>query len=279
MKRLLALALTLAAVTAGGARADGVGPSPGAETGWDGVLAPGGTTRYVALPGQRETIVAAVRVRDGRIARWGAVDGGFGIPLVALDGSTDGLSGDGKRLVLAAPTWNPGPVSRFPILATSNFRVLNTVALRGAWAFDAISADASTLFLIQYLGSSTSANASYQPYRVRAFDVAAAKLVPGAIVDRREEEALMRGQPATRTWSTDHRWAYTLYARQSQPPFVHALDTERREAFCIDLPLRLNQSKQMALRLRLRADGSLAVVSGRRTLAAVDTKTFALRQS
>ena len=264
----------LAVVAAAGA--DGVGPSPGASTGWTGVRAPGGVLRYVALPGQKETIVAAVRVRGGRVDRWGAVRGAYGIPLVAFDGSADGLSGDGKTLVLTTPTWNPGPVSRFPVLATSNFRLRHTVTLRGAWAYDAISRNGSTLYLVQYLGSGSNP-AAPRPYRVRAFDLAAGKLVPGAIVDRRETEAAMRGQPATRIWSQDRRWAYTLYARQGGPPFVHALDTVRQEAFCIDLPLRLAQPRQMGLRFRLGAE-SLAVTSGRTTVAVVDTSTFAVRK-
>jgi hypothetical protein len=277
MRRLvLAVAISAAAATvAAGARADGVGPSPGAEMGWTGLLAPGGKTRYVALPGERETIVASVRVRGGKIARWGVVHGAYGIPLVAFDGSTDGLSGDHKTLVLATPTINPGPTSTFPILATSNFRVLETVRLRGSWAFDAISPDASTLYLIQYLWT----GANYPPYRVRAFDLTRRQLVPGAIVDRREEEASMRGQPVTRRWSRDGRWAYTLYARQGKPPFVHALDTVARQAYCIDLPLRLRQPKQMALRLQLGTDGALAVRAGSSTVTVVDTATWEARKT
>jgi hypothetical protein len=270
---VVALAVAASAVAAG-ARADGVGPSPGAEMGWTGLLAPGGATRYVALPGERETVVAAVRVRGGRITRWGVVHGAFGVPLVAFDGSTDGLSGEGKTLVLATPTSNPGPFSRFPILAVSNLRVLKVVTLRGSWAYDAISPDASTLYLIEYLATGLKAR-----YLVRAYDLTAGRLIPGAIVDRREEEAVMRGQPATRSWSRDGRWVYTLYARQGKPPFVHALDTVRREAFCIDLPLRLGQPKQMELRLGLSANGELAVRSGRSTVAVVDTQTLMVRKS
>ena len=44
----------------------------------------------------------------------------------------------------------------------------------------------------------------------------------------------MTGVPVTRTSSLDGRWAYTLYDSQEHP-FVHALDTARRTAVCIDL--------------------------------------------
>ena len=82
----------------------------------------------------------------------------------------------------------------------------------------------------------------------------------------------MRGQPVTRKPSSDERWAYTLYARSGQPPFVHALDTVNAKAYCIDLPLRLKQLEQMALRLTLARHGRLLVRNAAKTLAVVDTE-------
>ena len=78
------------------------------------------------------------------------------------------------------------------------------------------------------------------------------------MIDRLVSKAIMGGQPATRATTPDGRWAYTLYARAKGKPFVHALDTARRQAFCIDLPLRLAEQEQMRLRLRFagRADRS-----------------------
>ena len=86
----------------------------------------------------------------------------------------------------------------------------------------------------------------------------------------------MRGQPVTRVSSPDGRWAYTLYARPTQEPFVHALDTAQRRAYCIDLPLHLRQLEQMALRLRIHG-GALQVRRRRATVATVDTETLAFR--
>jgi hypothetical protein len=77
---------------------------------------------------------------------------------------------------------------------------------------------------------------------------------------------------------SDGRWAYTLYARTSKEPFVHALDTVRRRAYCIDLPLDLKRAQQMTLRLRLRGDRTLEVRQGRDTVAAVDTRTFVVHR-
>ena len=100
-------------------------------------------------------------------------------------------------------------------------------------------------------------------YRVRPYDVRKGVL-QGALVDRLEwEEQEMGGEPIARASSRDGRWAYTLYARRKDVPFVHALDTVKRQAYCIGLPVRVGYNGQW--RLRLRLDGTtLAVAQGRR---------------
>lgn len=266
---VLALAVAAAVATAG-AGADGGGPTPGMQDGWDGARAEGAPVRYVALPARTTTTIAVIRVGDGRVLRWTSIRGGYGVPTVAYDGTTGGLSADRRTLVLSS-----FDTRRFAVLSTRTLRLRNTIVLPGIWSYDALSPDAATLFLVEYLSIGQN-----PPYRVRAYDVEAGRLIPGAIVDRREGEAEMRGQPATRTTSPDGRWAYTLYARQNGEPFVHALDTVRREAFCIDLPLRLSQPKQMELRLKLTDRGeSLSVRQGRTSLAAIDTRSFGVRRS
>jgi hypothetical protein len=281
---VLALAAVTAAIALGGANADGAqGPSPGITTGWEGVLSPKGKVRYITIGNGRNTLVEVVQVRGGRVLRWRAIRGLFGSPLIAYDGTAGGLSGDGKTLVLASFPTVPsksassqpsnGVVSRFPILSTRNLALRAMINLRGSWAYDALSPDGSTLFLIQYAG--TGSNASY---RVRAFDVEANRLLPGAIVDRKIGERLMRGQPVTRATSSDGRWAYTLYARTKKEPFVHALDTVRKQAFCIDLPLDLGQQRQTGLRLAL-VNGDLSVRNGSKTVAVVNTKSFEVTTS
>jgi hypothetical protein len=47
----------------------------------------------------------------------------------------------------------------------------------------------------------------------------------------------MQGIPLRRTMSADGRFAYTLYDRPEGSPFIHALDTARGTAACIDLSL------------------------------------------
>lgn len=192
------------------------------------------------------------------------------MPIIAVDGTTDGVSRDGRTLVLATPTG--GRRTEFALIATKTLR-LRRLTLPGSWSFDAISPDATALFLIEYSG--TGSNASY---RVRAYDLAARRLLPTPVVDRTIGEKLMRGQAVTRATTSDGRWAYTLYARANHEPFVHALDTVRRKAFCIDLPIDSRKAEQMELRLRLRAGRTLEVRSGQDTVAAVDTRTFVVHR-
>lgn len=242
------------------ARGDGSPYAPGLVYGASGVRAPEGRLRYVTLSTPRSTVVAAIRVRDGRIVRSNVLGGFYGVPIVAFDNSTAGVSGDGHRLALASYGPFPGAPgsTRFVLLDTKTLRKIRTFVLEGSWAFDAISPDGSKIFLVEYLAAGRSPH-----YRVRLLDAETGRLDPDPVVDRRDEEVVMRGQPVTRKPSGGGKWAFTLYARSADGPFVHALDTEAGKAYCIDLPLDLKQLEQMALRLRVSKGANLDVVNPR----------------
>jgi hypothetical protein len=265
--------LVVAAIAVGGAGANGSPYSPGLVYGWPGVGA-GDGVRFVAFGMPRSTIVAAVRLRDGRVLRSRALRGFVGVPLVAYDGTTGGLSGDDRSLALSSYGPAPGVTGHtsFVVLDTRSLKPRLRVNLPGTWSFDAISPSGSTLYLVEHI--SVGADPTY---RVRTFDVAERRL-GAAIVDRLEEEQVMGGVPVTRASSRDGRWAYTLYAREQHGPFVHALDTARRQAFCIDLPLDYRRPKQDQLRLRLEGQGkALAVKIGRTRVAEIDTESWKVR--
>ena len=96
-------------------------------------------------------------------------------------------------------------------------------------------------------------------------------------LDPREPDEQMGGLPVTRVSSPNGVWAYTLYTN-AEHPFVHALDTRRGVAFCIDLPWRGGQALD-TVRMHVTSGGRSLVlrqpVVGR--LALVDTRTFAVR--
>ncbi len=268
---VLVIALALAAISAGGAGANGSPFSPGLDWGSNGVLAERSGLRYVTIATENATIVAAIRTRGGRIARMHYLRGQFGVPLVAYDGTSGGLSGDGKRLVLGSYGPPPGSsgITSFAVLDTKSLKLRKLIRLDGSWSFDAVAPDDSTLYLTQHV------RAGANPiYRVRPFDIRTG-LLRGPIVDRLEGTGDMGGEPVTRASSSDGRWAYTLYARTKYEPFVHALDTTKKEAFCIGLPLDLTRDQQWMLRLKLREHSELLTVHHqRRTVATVDTASW-----
>jgi hypothetical protein len=270
MRYVLSTIALAAGIAAGVASANGSPYSPGLVYGWNGVGA-GDGVRYVAFGMPKSTIVAAVRARDGRVLRSNVVRGEYGVPLVAYDGTSGGLSGDKKSLVLGwyGPLPGQSGKTRFVVLDTRTLAPRRAIVLDGSWSFDAVSPTASTLYFTEHL------RAGDRPlYRVRIYDARSGRL-RGAIVDRLEGEEEMGGEPVARASSARGRWAYTLYARRGDEPFVHALDTVEREAFCIDLPLRLGHGGQWALGLQLGRNGKvLSVIRGRSEVAAIDTTTW-----
>ena len=112
-------------------------------------------------------------------------------------------------------------------------KVIRTITLKGTFSFDALSPDASRMYLIQYTHAASN---DLTHYIVRAYDMRTNRLLPGKIVDRSEDEKTMAGSAVTRTTSADGRWVYTLYQKPSGEPFVHALDTVAGAAYCVDLP-------------------------------------------
>ena len=248
------------------------GPTPDPLFGWDGITSPSGATRYVAMADWKQsTIVAAIRVADGRVTGWGTFKGSLGIPQVTWDGVADGLSADGKRLVLAS--YSPRAYARdttFVVVDTRTMKEVRRIDLPGHWAFDALAPNGKTIYALRY-GAPGSGR-----YAVRAIDAVTGSVVPGAIVDQREPDEAMLGSPLTRTWSVDRAWAYTLYAKPDGTAFVHGLDTSSRKAVCLDLPWKGLGDSISRVRLQVTKDGRTLLLRqpGLGRLATIDLRTF-----
>jgi hypothetical protein len=270
MQRLTAVgtALALAVTIVSGAAADGL-PVVGATAGPVGVASRDGDVRYSALRIQQGTVVVRTRTSDGQVLRSRFVRGRWSIPVVAYDGTPDGLSADGHTLVLIRPRIT-FPRARTPIaiIEAKNLRVRESVTLKGDFSFDAISPDGSALYFIEYLSAKDPTD-----YAVRVFDTRVGRFLSEPIVDPDEPAEEMGGQPITRAWSADGRWAYTLYDGGKHAPFVHALDTVRYEAHCIDLDALAGRNDLQDLRLS-RSPSALSVVSGNEQLLAIDLESF-----
>jgi hypothetical protein len=264
-------AVVVAAVALGGggtAYADGA-PSAGVSQGGAGVM--WGSLRYVALPAPGGTSVAQIDASSGSVNGFVSLRGAWGIPIVAFDGTTAGVSAGGHTLVLAQSTHSLLPArSRFALVNPAKMRRRSIVSLRGAFFFDAISPDGATMYLIQH----TSAR-NVLRYAVRAYDLRHGRLEPGAIVDTTEPDERMAGYPVSRAASPDGVRAYTLYQKPSGRMFVHVLDTSAGTARCVDLPPLI---AQVSPGLSLES-GRLDVVAAGQVLAAVNPATLAVTRS
>jgi hypothetical protein len=255
------------------AKADGL-PVLGLDVGPTGVAVPGANTRYVTLPARGGTIVARVRRNGGQILNSASLQGNFTIPAVAYDGSAGGLSADGRELVLIEPRARfPRARTTLAVLDARKLRVKTILRFRGDFSFDAVSRKGNLLYLIQYTSPKDPTR-----YVVRAYDVRRHRLLPAPVVDPHEQSDKMRGNPLTRAISPDDRWAYTLYDGGGQKPFIHALDTSRATARCIDLDSLVGNRYLWRLRLHATGDGSALLIRDRaETELVVETKTFQVR--
>jgi hypothetical protein len=234
MRRLslcLAAALGALAATAPAALADG----PQYITqGGAGVATRDGRFHYVPVPvGTDGTLLEKIDSR-GQVYWWMRLDGSWGAATIGNGSTTgQGLSRDGRTLVLESTGGPFSSPSRLLVVDVRRMRVLRTIVLKGAFSFDALSPDASRLYLIQYRYASSG---DVTDYIVRGYDLRTNRLMPGRIADRKEHEDSMTGYAQTRTTSADGRWVYTLYQKPNGEPFVHALDTVHAAAYCVDLP-------------------------------------------
>ena len=287
-KRLLLTTILALALLPASARADGFGILGGAASIDDPPY------RYVSLvPATRPrlSVVERLDLRDTTVDRWWYLHGSWYMPAVAYDGIPSGRSADGGMLVLTSvPHSYPPRRTRFAVLDTRLFlrhpgkrqrphHAITYLTLPGAFSFDAISPDGSRAYLIQNFYS----RRRLTHYDVRALDLVSGRLLPGRIVDPEEPEERMEGSPIARLQSPDGRWAYTLYAAKT--PFLHALDTVRGRAVCVDLPRLAGQREPFQLTMALRGGGERITVSGHpvrrprasaEPLVEIDTKSFAV---
>jgi hypothetical protein len=255
------------------AAADG-GPVPPMQGG-QGASAPGGAETYVAVGTAGRTIVQRILRGTGAVDGYRVLRGAYGVPGVGFDGSTTGLSADGSTLVLA------GMVRRYPPRSTPlavldthpGMRLRRTFALPGQWTVDAVSPTGRWLYFIHYTSPRNALR-----YEVRAYDLERRRLVTKPVIDPREPDEKMQGMAVTRAVSADGRWAYTLYLRPGQAPFVHALDTAGRTAHCVDLPAQLTDIDLSSAQLDPSgAGGALRVFRNGTVAATIDTRTWKLR--
>jgi hypothetical protein len=264
------VAALVAALIPAAACADGL-PVLGVDVGSSGVGSSSDGTRYVTIPAGSRTIVERVAQHGGQVLAWRSLRGTFTIPAVAYDGSAGGLSADGTTLVLIQPRASfPRAATRLLVLEADSLKPRRLVQLKGDFSFDAVSPNGSWLYLIHYVAPNDPTR-----YLVRAYDLRRGRLLPKPIIDPHEPDEKMRGNPLSRTMSSNGRWAYTLYDGAGASPFVHALDTVARSARCIDLEGVPSGTDLWQLRLGIDGAGGRLVVRDRATpLLLIDLRTL-----
>ena len=246
---------------------------PSGVYGGDGPTGPGGRPgsefRYVTVGGD-PTIIERISTAEGTVGRFRSLSGSWALPAVTVLGEPGGLSADGATLVLVRPAYGPrGGTSRMLVLDTNRFETRRRVMLDGTFSFDAISPNGRLLYLVQYASPRDPLD-----YRVRRFDLASGEFRGGAIVDPDEPDEKMTGQPVARRTSPDGAWAYTLYG--GEHTFVHALNTERGQAQCVDLD-QFGPRDLYSLDLSVdSSSGEITVLRKGEPAATVDPRSFAV---
>ncbi len=242
-------------------------PGPMAVQGGTGLANLDGSLHFVAFKAGANTKIDAVDA-GGTTVISRTVSGSFGIVNLTPNGVAGGLFQDGSAFVLQNVGINS--ISSFLILGTQDLATRDTITLKGTFGFDALSPDASRLYMIQHTSTE-----DIQHYIVRAYDLNAHKLLAGRVADKTQRSWVMQGWAVDRATTPEGRWAYTLYANPGGFPFIHALDTVRGVAHCIGLPWRAtDQNPVYSFHLALKGRSIVVQWQDGRTWRRVDTTTW-----
>ena len=274
--RGLTVVVALGALSAAGLAAGAGYPIPVRSEPVVGTYLQGADPLWIdVVQGRGSTTFETRAAKTGDVRRQ-TVAGAFGMAQVGFGSGSivEGYTRSGRVVVLpGVPLSYPPTSSRFAVLDSTGGRAPWQVRLPGWFDYDALSADGRTLFLVQHTDQTG------DKYNVRAYDLVAKRLLPGAITDPRDKE-VMQGYPQERVVSRDGRWVYTMYFSNNNGKhnFIHALDTVRRAATCTDLPASLRTD--FNTHIALSGHGKIAVKRSSDALAAmVDPigRTVALR--
>jgi YVTN family beta-propeller protein len=213
------------------------------------VASPDGSV-YYAIEGSSPTTLRWTQAKTGRSITQLKLPGAYAF---ASEGglAPAGFSPNGRWLVLVGDV---GAKSSFAIVDTSLVKLAAFAEVPGPFTYDAISDDGTSLYLIEKITPEAAralpgVNAAYG-YRVRVYDVPAAKLSETLVVDVKlaaetnsnnaetRVDGIMSGIYQSSVPSRDGRWNFSFYYNPNRGPFIHVLHLDSRSAFCIlDLPL------------------------------------------
>jgi hypothetical protein len=198
------------------------------------------------------------------------LNGAYHLPAATANGMPGGLSPDGRWLVVerfdGADAQMP-TATHMLVIETSAMKVRHQVDLAGYFEFDAVDDNDINLFLIQHLNG--------REYYVRLYDLTSGSLTANIVVDKSDGNQAMAGLRLSGVATVGGHWLFSMYVREHEAPFIHALSLDGPFAFCLDLPGSgyLDDPNQMNWSLAMSKDGSrlFAVNPAAGTVALVDT--------
>jgi DNA-binding beta-propeller fold protein YncE len=164
----------------------------------------------------------------GAVLRTLQLPGNFQMPPATLGGVPDGLSQNGRYLVLQ--TTGKRTSSHMLLIDTSDLKVAKRIDLNGVFDFDAVNNNGQSVYVVEY------PNAADSYYHVRVYEVPAGQLGAYTVADKGGPNEPMTGVRLSGVFSPDGQWLYSIYARDNKGAFVHALNLSAPFAFCLDLP-------------------------------------------
>jgi DNA-binding beta-propeller fold protein YncE len=205
---------------------------------------------YYTLDGASPTALRWVDAKTGRRIMQVELPGSYSFA-DERDPGPSGLSPNGRWLVLVGES---GATSRFAIIDTGLLKVAAVAQVPGPFTYDAISDDGTSLYLIERITPEAARQIGASPaysYRVRVYDVPAAKLSETLVVDVKlaaqptgdsnaetRVDGIMSGIYQSSVPSRDGLWNFSFYYNPNRGPFIHVLHLNSRSAFCIlDLPI------------------------------------------
>ena len=193
-----------------------------------------------------------------------ALGGAYELPAATSTGLPGGLSPSGRWLVVQS---FDGAATHMLVIDTIAFKVSDRINLTGRFHFDAISDDGLRVYLIQYLNG--------KEYYVRQYDVGPNQLDANIVVDKSDGNQAMTGLRLSGVSTPDGSMLFSMYVRENEGPFIHALNLSGPFAFCMDLPGSGYAKGKSAMQwsLAMRRDGTrlYAVNGATGVVAEVDT--------
>jgi hypothetical protein len=194
---------------------------------------------FSAVSDGARTTVTHLVVQPGFGGPETVIEGSWRLPTIGLDPTPVGVSANAAEspnsatviLVEDVPAGTARMSTRFAVLrhTPTGDPLSKVIELPGSFEYDAISADGSSLYVVEHLGGLPEGR-----YQVRAVDVATGVMRDAIIADKRNLGEAMAGWPIAQIRRPDGL-VLTLY-RGAEHPFIHALNTKEAWAVCIDLP-------------------------------------------